>query len=438
MNTIKKWMQTFQTKSWDRRLIALVAIVLLLMAALYAAFKPPHRMPIQEPAVSTVGEPETVLPVRPGLPTSPVRPAQPVDLIPPNLIAADRPVQVVDASGSGSHREQPGAVATQLPKEKDLKQQALATLAARKEAPAVLTPSELNEAIAELARRNGAEPNEVEVDIEGYEASNPDLFSSAEGNDPVAKTAKRVEPKMTKAPVFGWVGPKETSRFHFGQSLPARLLSDVVATEGVTHAIAQVFDPLTFQPLGLTLLRVTKATDAARIGLEGTRIVEGRGHEIRGRFAAFREDGAEGLIGRTKIHVARHLGLRLYRTALGVLPLRAASDDSLASVIATESGTSILDDLAGEIGDEGLPRTVFLPRGTRFRLVFLGAASVDETLAGTTGSALPFPGLGATPEPEAREKALGAYMRRLATSPKGKAPSLEAFLSDPGYLQELN
>ncbi|CAM2065696.1 hypothetical protein SCOR_09955 [Sulfidibacter corallicola] len=436
MNTIKKWMQTFQTKSWDRRLIALVAIVLLLVAALYAAFKPPHRLPIQEPAVSTVGEPETVLPVRPGLPTSPVRPAQPVDLIPPNLIAADRPVQVEDASDPGPHREQPGA--TQLPKEKDLKQQALATLAAREEAPAVLTPSELNEAIAELARRNGAEPNEVEVDIEGYEASTPDLFSLAEGTDPVAEPARRVAPKMTKAPVFGWVAPKEASRFHFGQSLPARLLSDVVATEGVTHAIAQVFDPLTNRSLGLTLLRVTKATDAARIGLEGTRIVDPDGHEIYGRFAAFREDGAEGLIGRTKIHVARHLGLRLYRTALGVLPLHAASDDSLASVIATESGTSILDDLAGEIGDEGLPRTVFLPRGTRFRLVFLGAASVDEALTGTAETALSFPGSGSMPEPEAREKALGAYMRRLATSAKGKAPSLEAFLSDPGYLQELN
>ena len=234
--------------------------------------------------------------------------------------------------------------------------------------------------------------------------------------------------------------------FQVGHKLHAVLRSDVVATQITTRALVEVFDG-TGRSLGMTLVNVSlKPQLRNRVSLEGAEIVKPDGKKIRGRFGAFSPDGSEGLIGTTRKHLFAYLGLTLYKTTLGVLALRLAeNDNTLAGIIGVQAGSQIFRDLAGEHRDKGIPKTVLVPRGTTFHILFFSSATVDDGLldpateldVGLNPSSERLTAL--RQEQERRLQALSRYFRDLESRQGIDNPNmgLTGALKNPAYLELL-
>ena len=278
---------------------------------------------------------------------------------------------------------------------RDLVEERLQSLARVAEAPAVLTPEEQLQAIETLTQRAGVDPQDVIIDIQNRRvaerAQRRPLFSAEADPAAVTRQSMTAEPVApdhldgttgaAKPKLFSWSPRRVAGRFPIGKTVIAELLTDVIAGATRTRALIRVSDSANGRVLGLGLVNThLQPGSRDRVTLEGRTVIAADGRTVSGRFAAFSPDGTEGLVGHLRHHWLRHLGLRLYRTTLGVLALRVAEQgNTLAGIIGAQTGTGILKDLASENPQKGVPKTVFLPRGRRFTLIYLSPATLSDT-----------------------------------------------------------
>ncbi len=399
----------------DRRwwLLAGLALAVVLAYALVLTFRPARRPQLTEPEVSVVGKPDDLRGIGPG-----VEERRPWPQNPPHPETAEqaKPPDPLDA------------------------------LAGLPDAPVVLTPEEQAHAVKVLTERAGADPKDVILDIQRNRETPPSRRSgpsfrprgdpleaaSATANEEMEAVARPADPRVHR-----WTPAWTGERFQQGQAFKAKLLTDVVATSRVTRALVEVYHPDSGFPLGISLASVRLAGGRSAIGgqrveLEGRDIVGRDGVGLRGSLSAFSPDGSEGLVGRTRTHLLRHLGLTLYRTALGVFALRLAEqDNTLAGIIGAQTGTSILRDLAGEARTDRIPKTVMIPRGSVFLFLLVSPAGNPggrERLAGDPRPA----GFDAEAlrDRDRRLRELADGITRLAPEPQA-ALGFEGALQDP-------
>lgn len=327
----------------------------------------------------------------------------------------------------------------------------LDALAQVADAPVVLTAEEQAHAVRVLTERAGVAPEDVILDIRRQRETPAKIAGPVflPRGDPMQETSTSLsahpqisldslgEPaKHTSPRVHHWQPSWTGERFQPGQVFKAKLLTDVVATNASRRALVEVYHPRTGLAMGVALVSVRLAVGRGvaggqRVELEGRDIVDREGVRLRGRFSAFSPDGSEGLVGRTRTHLLRHLGLTLYKTALGVFALRLAEqDNTLAGIIGAQTGTSILRDLAGETRLDRIPRTVMIPRGS----IFLFLLVSPGTEGGSEGRLAGDPRAGAFDDAlrvrNRRLQELADGLTRLAPEPR-EALGFEGALQDP-------
>ena len=259
------------------------------------------------------------------------------------------------------------------------RQEVLDQVATVTEAPDVLSPDEVAFVEAQMKAEN-AKPEDVVLAISRKRRTrSPKFLDQPPDPEPTAPESL-VGAAKTAAPGYVSLGfrPKPAI-YPIGHALEARLLSDIVAIQGLaTVALVEVFAP-SGKPLGTSLVNVNLAPRGrAVVHLEGNMIADPENRGIRGNFRAFSPNGQVGLLGETKTYWLRHVGMTLYRTALGILPLRLADqDNTLAGIIGAQAGSAILKDLAGDV-QRAPDRRTFIPRGTRFHIVFTSPARLPD------------------------------------------------------------